>query len=133
MLLIVIDLGDGDYRPRIRRFSRNQSGKHLELEILKHRNMTVITPTIAKIAKSLFSQQMIIVGRHLKRNTDDEVGTECTDDDRTPSPFVHSASPNIRWGKPLLGYPGYYKSVFLDEIEYRVGRSNVLVDVHKLK
>ena len=101
----------GSSRPRPQ--SHISSG-NLELQVLKHRNQTVVTTVVSRVTKLLFEQNIKLV---------DIPGQDDIDMDElrpTLPSLVHLANPNsVKWGLPT-DYPGCYQFVCVDGVVYSV-------------
>ena len=94
-----------------------------EISILKQHNKPVVTTTVHRIAKGLFLRTLIEAKQSV-----DESGEDMTDVANICLPelpiIVHDENPkSIKWGLPVRGCPNYYRSVYLDGVEYKVSRS----------
>ena len=92
--------------------SRVQSG-NLELQVLEHRNQTVVTTVVSRVTKLLFEQNIKLADIPIQDDVNmDEVPTH-------PS-LVHLANPSsVKWGTPT-DHPGCYQSVCVDGAIYSV-------------
>ena len=75
-----------------------------------------ITPRVGKIAQGLFLRSLIMSNE--RGVSDSELENVCVAD----IPFVrHIANPTtVEWGEEIPGAKGFYKSVFVDGVEYHV-------------
>lgn len=87
------------------------------------RSAPFITPRVGNIAQGLFLRSLLMLDKRVK--LDPELQNVCVPD----VPFViHSTNPtNITWGEKFPGTTGFYKSVFVDGVEYHV---NILETIH---
>lgn len=108
-----------DSRTRRKRTSRSptwtpQTSANVELQVLEHRNKTVVTPTVGRIAEIFFSKNIKISGNIL---------SDCVETEKNASgivPIVHLTNPNtVKWLEPAA-YPGHYLSVLVDGVRYSV-------------
>lgn len=98
---------------RSRPQSRIPSG-NLELQVLEHRNQTVVTTVVARVTKLLFEQNIKLANISVQ----DDIDTDAPQPAR-PS-LVHLANPNsVKWGLPTE-HLGYYQSVCVDSVIYSV-------------
>lgn len=85
--------------------------KNPEIEVLKHRNATVVTPIINSIAEKLF-HGLSAVGEVEHGDPDDDFFVD--------KPFMHRGNPSsIRW----IGQPdehGLYEQLKIDGVTYTV-------------
>ncbi|KAI0042682.1 hypothetical protein FA95DRAFT_1575568, partial [Auriscalpium vulgare] len=101
----------GSSRASLASASRVESNQ--ELEVLKHRNGTVVTPHIQSIASELFHRTLELAGQ---ASSEDPI-----DDYHVRARKVHLSNPSsIEWGE-RVGAPGHYRTVKLDGVTYRVG------------
>ncbi|KAL5511284.1 hypothetical protein ACEPAH_4500 [Sanghuangporus vaninii] len=75
-----------------------------------------ITPRVGKIAQGLFLRSLIIANERII--SDSELQNVCVAD----IPFVrHVTNPsNVEWGHEVPEVKGFYKSVFVDGVEYHI-------------
>lgn len=108
-----------DSRTRRKRTSRSptwtpQTSANVELQVLEHRNKTVVTPTVGRIAEIFFSKNIKISGNIL---------SDCVETEKNASgivPIVHLTNPNtVKWLEPAA-YPGHYLSALVDGVRYSV-------------
>jgi hypothetical protein len=105
--------------------SRSPSSSDIEKEVLKHRNKTVTTPVVGRVAQRLF-ENIKVAGKLM-----DEDMHISDDAPRHPS-IIHAANPNsVQWLDPVDDHPGFYGSVLVDEVKYSVS-SFLLLDKHVL-
>ncbi|GLB34766.1 putative cytosine specific DNA methyltransferase replication foci [Lyophyllum shimeji] len=85
-----------------------------EREVLRHRNTTVVTPVVSRIAKYLFKGSLEVAGSFAMDDAD--VATEM---DQIQ---VHHADPaSMIWGHDDPEEGMYFRSVIMDGVEYFVG------------
>ena len=96
------------------RAPQSRTSSNVELQVLEHRNKTVVTPTVGRIAEVFFSKNIKISGNSL---------SECIEIDKNASgnvSIVHLANPDtVKWLEPAA-HPGYYLSVLVDGVTYSV-------------
>ncbi|KAF9246401.1 hypothetical protein BU15DRAFT_70495 [Melanogaster broomeanus] len=94
------------------------SSTNVELQVLEHRNPTVVTTVVGRVAKLLFEQNIKVAGMPMAEDIEmDE--PEPVHGNRAP--IVHLANPeSVKWGKSA-DHPGYYQSVLVDGVVYSVG------------
>ncbi|KAG1798810.1 hypothetical protein EV424DRAFT_1440198 [Suillus variegatus] len=101
--------------------SRSSSSGNIEKEVLKHRNKTVATPVVGRVAQRLF-ENIKVAGKLM--NEDMHVSDDVP---RHPS-IIHAANPNsVQWLDPVDDRPGFYGSVLVDEVKYSVGDAVMIV------
>jgi len=87
---------------------------NVELQVLEHRNKTVVTPTVGRIAEIFFSKNIRVSGNAL---------SDCVETEKNASdigPIVHLTNPDtVKWLEPAA-YPGHYLSVLVDGVTYSV-------------
>lgn len=90
------------------------SSSNPELQVLEHRNPTVVTTAVARVTELLFEQNIKLANIPVQDDTDmDELRP-------THTSLVHLANPNsVKWGLPT-DHPGYYQSVCVDGVVYSV-------------
>ena len=97
--------------------SRSQSrlsSSNMELQVLEHRNQTVVTTVVARVTKLLFEQNIKLANIPIQDDIDMDALQPVH-----PS-LVHLANPNsVKWGLPTE-HPGYYQSVCVDGVVYSV-------------
>lgn len=94
--------------------SRSSSSNDIEKEVLKHRNKTVTTPVVGRVAQRLF-ENIKVAGKLV--DEDMHISDEAP---RHPS-IIHAANPNsVQWLDPVDDHPGFYDSVLVDEVKYSV-------------
>ncbi|KZP21168.1 S-adenosyl-L-methionine-dependent methyltransferase [Athelia psychrophila] len=100
--------------PGKRKSFQVQRLKNPEMEVLKHRNATVVTPIVNSIAEKLF-HGLSAAGKVEHDEPDDELVAD--------EPFMHRGNHSyIRW----IGQPdehGLYKQLKIDGVTYTVGDS----------
>jgi len=97
-------------RPLQRRIA---SSNDIEKEVLKHRNKTVTTPVVGRVAQRLFENIMVS-----GQSPDQDMGS---DDTPHHLSIIHAANPNsVRWLDPVHDHPGFYRSVVVDGAKYSV-------------
>ncbi|KAG2124322.1 hypothetical protein BD769DRAFT_1388857 [Suillus cothurnatus] len=90
---------------------RSPSASNIEKEVLKHRNKTVTTPAVGRVAQRLFEE--IKVARKLM----DEDMHILDDVPRNPS-IIHAANPNsVQWLDSVDDHLGFYGSVLMDAVK----------------
>lgn len=93
------------------KFSQVSQSKNPEIEVLKHRNATVVTPIINSIAEKLF-HGLSAAGEVENSDPDDELVAD--------KPFMHRGNPSsMRW----IGQPdehGLYEQLKIDGVTYTV-------------
>ncbi|KAG2037322.1 S-adenosyl-L-methionine-dependent methyltransferase [Suillus americanus] len=101
--------------------SRSSSSSNIEKEVLKHRNKTVTTPVVGRVAQRLF-ENIKVAGKLM----DEDMHIS---DDAPRHPFIiHAANPNsVQWLDPVDDHPGFYGSVLVDEVKYSVGDAVMVV------
>jgi DNA (cytosine-5)-methyltransferase 1 len=84
-----------------------------ELQVLEHRNQTVVTTVVARVSNLLFEQNIKLA--NIPAQDDVDI------DPPQPGPsLVHLANPNsVKWGLPTE-HLGYYQSVCVDSVVYSV-------------
>ncbi|KAF8077759.1 C5-DNA-methyltransferase [Lyophyllum atratum] len=87
-----------------------------EQEVLKHRNTTVVTPTVSGIAKHLFKSSLEVAGSF----TIDDAEIAAKIDNIQAH---HTDPKSMKWGLEEPEGGKYYGSVIMDGVEYRVGDS----------
>jgi hypothetical protein len=108
--------------------SRKKSTHHhqtcnIEKDILQHRTETVVTATVADIAKGFFIQRQLLAGIDVDKGEQDRYANVCNPEAPVK---VHAHNPTkIVWGEPVQGHKGFYKSVFIDGTEYSVSGRNI--------
>lgn len=97
---------------RSRPQSRITSGDP-ELQVLEHRNQTVVTPVVARVTELLFEQNIKLANIPAQDDVDMDAPQ--------PGPsLVHLANPDsVKWGLPTE-HLGYYQSVCVDGAVYSV-------------
>jgi DNA (cytosine-5)-methyltransferase 1 len=101
--------------------SRSSSANDIEKEVLKHRNKTVTTPVVGRVAQRLF-ENIQVAGQFRDQDMD-------SDDGPHHPPIIHVANPNsVQWKDPIHDHPGFYESVLVDGTKYSV--SLVLPSTH---
>jgi DNA (cytosine-5)-methyltransferase 1 len=84
-----------------------------EVEVLKHRNPTVVTPLVSNIAAMLFERTLRVAGQLEHDDIEDDAASDIDD-------FMHHDDPeSIDWLEPAEA-AGYYKSVDMDGVTYSV-------------
>ena len=87
--------------------------KNIEKAVLQKKNITVVTPTVAGIARGLFVQSLRIAG-----------DPHCDDDGISQShhnDHVHETDPStIEWVSSSRNAPDHYRSVVVDGVTYSV-------------
>ncbi|OJA16031.1 hypothetical protein AZE42_04288 [Rhizopogon vesiculosus] len=108
-------------RSRTQRPPQSRSSSNdIEKEVLKHRNKTVTTAVVGRVAQRLF-ENIMVTGEI----PDEDM--ESDDGPHHPS-IIHVANPNsVRWLDPVRGHPGFYDSVAVDGAEYSVGDAVMVV------
>ncbi|KAF8447830.1 hypothetical protein L210DRAFT_978503 [Boletus edulis BED1] len=88
---------------------------NLELQVLEHRNQTVVTTVVSRVTKLLFEQNIKLASL----SDHDDIDMDAL---QPPHPsLVHLANPNsVKWGLPT-DQPGYYQSVCVDGVVYSIG------------
>lgn len=90
------------------------SSSNLELQVLEHRNPTVVTTVVARVTKLLFEQNIKLANIPAQDDVDMDAPQPAH-----PS-LVHLANPNsVKWGLPT-DHPGHYQSVCVDGVVYSV-------------
>ncbi|EGO21115.1 hypothetical protein SERLADRAFT_417509 [Serpula lacrymans var. lacrymans S7.9] len=111
----------GTKRPPLKRTSTSRF--NIEMDVLKHRNQTVVTPVVASISQQLFERVLKIAGKSLAEDHMEE-------DEPSPAhhaPFIHAANPSsIQWLEQA-NHPGYFTSVLIDGRQYSVGDTIMVV------
>jgi DNA (cytosine-5)-methyltransferase 1 len=137
LIRTLLDLPDDVYAPK--RFkSRSSSSKNnnkkktkthksgppaVNRETRRQEETTVVTERVGVIAQRLYNRTLAAANQ-----VSDEImcvteAPRSLQNANLPSWPVHDTDVVIKWGKPNPNGPeGYYLSVFLDEIEYRVGK-----------
>lgn len=94
--------------------SRSSSSGNIEKEVLKHRNKTVATPVVGRVAQRLF-ENIKVAGKLMEEDMH-------VSDDVPRHPYIiHAANPNsVQWLDPVDDRPGFYGSVLVDEVKYSV-------------
>ncbi|KAG2063855.1 S-adenosyl-L-methionine-dependent methyltransferase [Suillus decipiens] len=101
--------------------SRSPSSSNIEKEVLKHRNKTVTTPVVGRVAQRLF-ENIKVTGKL----RDEDMHTS-DDAPRHPS-IIHATNPDsVQWLDPVDDHPGFYYSVLVDEVKYSVGDAVMVV------
>ncbi|KAG0701495.1 hypothetical protein DFH29DRAFT_1000139 [Suillus ampliporus] len=101
--------------------SRSPSSNDIEKEVLKHRNKTVTTPVVGRVAQRLF-ENIKVSGQLIDQDMD------MLDDAPHHPSVIHIANPNsVQWLDPVDGHPGFYNSVSVDNVEYSVGDAVMVV------
>ncbi|KAG9318606.1 hypothetical protein JVU11DRAFT_699 [Chiua virens] len=116
--------------------SRPQSripSSNLELQVLQHRNQTVVTAVVARVAKLLFEQNIKLANA----SDQDDVDMDELDGPRSMHPsLVHLSNPDsVKWGVPAE-HSGYYQSVCVDGVVYSIGDTVMVepgVDENKVR
>lgn len=80
-----------------------------------HRNETVVTPIVGRIAESLFNRKLAIAGECLV----DEGGDHLLASEIEASAIHHQDPESMQWLEEGDG-PGYYISALVDGVEYAV-------------
>ncbi|TFY78084.1 hypothetical protein EWM64_g5932 [Hericium alpestre] len=89
--------------------------QNLEMEVLKHRNTTVVLPTVKRLADGLFDHPLKVI-------KNDRAGTaRASSNMDVDPPVVHLANPKMTWRERVVGVPGHYPSVKIDGVVYTVG------------
>lgn len=90
------------------------------MDVLSHRNQTVVTPKVGKVAAKLFERTLQVAGQSLLENheaDDEEELNRAIQDTR-----AHNANPeSVRWGE-RSGHDDYYTSIIMDDVTYSVGQ-----------
>ncbi|RDB21087.1 DNA (cytosine-5)-methyltransferase 1A [Hypsizygus marmoreus] len=87
-----------------------------EKEVLKHRNVTVVTPIVSQIAKNLFKGSLEVAGVSNFEDMDENVAAQID------NVQAHHADPkNMIWGDGEPEGGMYYASVIMDGVTYCVG------------
>ncbi|KAL6300510.1 S-adenosyl-L-methionine-dependent methyltransferase [Sparassis latifolia] len=88
----------------------------MEKDVLLHRNKTVVTPAVARIAHKLFVQTLRIAGESLQNDTAEDVSVA------TAEMHVHSTDPAlIEWEKESQTVPNHFQRVRIDGALYCAG------------
>jgi DNA (cytosine-5)-methyltransferase 1 len=89
----------------------------LERDVLRHKNQTVVTPRVGRIAQGLFELTLRVAGQS---SADDNDGN---DDDLVQAinqAKIHHQDPvSVQWVEPADS-AGHYNSVVMDEVVYSV-------------
>lgn len=98
------------------------SSNDIEKEVLKHRNKTVTTPVVGRVAQRLFENIMV---------TGQSQDQDMESDDALHHPsIIHVANPDsVQWLNPVHGHPGFYESVLVDGAKYSVSLSPLLLSI----
>ncbi|KAF9227783.1 S-adenosyl-L-methionine-dependent methyltransferase [Gyrodon lividus] len=100
------------------RLQTRLSSGNVELQVLEHRNSTVVTTVVGRVAKLLFEQNIKVAGKLIAENIEMD---EPESVQANHASIVHVANPvSVKWGKPAA-HPGYYHSVLVDGVVYSVG------------
>jgi DNA (cytosine-5)-methyltransferase 1 len=93
-----------------------------EKDVLQHRNLTVVTPRVGRIAQRLFEQTLKVAGNLPIEDDAVEDGlTRAIDEAR-----AHHLNPlSMKWLENS-NHKGYYKSVVMDGVVYTVSRTTIL-------
>ena len=92
--------------------------RNVEIRVLKHRNKTVVTPTVSDIASGLFYRTLAAAGDQIEETGLDSFANICNPEVPVT---VHAHDPtSIEWGEPVLGFPSYYQNVLIDGTLYSV-------------
>ncbi|KAG2133739.1 S-adenosyl-L-methionine-dependent methyltransferase [Suillus clintonianus] len=101
--------------------SRSSSSNNIEKEVLKHRNKTVTTPVVGRVAQRLF-ENIKIAGQLV------DEGKDISDDTPRHPSKIHAANPNsVEWLDAVDGYTDFYNSVRVDGVKYSVGDAVIVV------
>ncbi|KAG1724751.1 S-adenosyl-L-methionine-dependent methyltransferase [Suillus paluster] len=101
--------------------SRSSHSNDIEKEVLKHRNKTVTTPVVGRVAQRLF-ENIQVSGRSINQDMD------MSDDAPRHAPIIHVANPNsVQWLDPVDDHPDFYNSVLVDNVKYSVGDAVMVV------
>lgn len=94
--------------------TKDSRAMNVEREVLKHRNETVVTPIVARIAKSLFERALEVAGQSRFDEIDDDVAMEIDDVQ------AHHLNPkNMQWGEREFEDKSY-DTVIMDGVTYSV-------------
>ncbi|KAF9495862.1 S-adenosyl-L-methionine-dependent methyltransferase [Pleurotus eryngii] len=96
-----------------------------ELEVLKHRNQTVVTPIVGRISRNVYNGHQLVVAGELDSNEDDHQ-KNVTFASETPT---HKFDPeSIEWGNIVHKEDGttYFESAILDGVEYTIGETVIV-------
>lgn len=103
-------------KQKTRKMEFRKQLKDIEKDVLLHRNPTIVTPAVARIARGLFVQTLQIAGRSLK-----EAGLEDEDPVDAEPDQTHYTDPiRIEWVRDSRIAPHHYKSVIIDGAKYSV-------------
>ncbi|KAF8643762.1 hypothetical protein AX16_008781 [Volvariella volvacea WC 439] len=101
-------------RPKVPRVLKNQPMG--EKSVLKHRNNTVVTPIVSRIAQGLFRPQLEVAGATSEELADQRL-VHILDDVK-----AHHMDPeSMKWGQPIAKGSGYYYSIIMDGVVYEIG------------
>ncbi|KAG1743398.1 S-adenosyl-L-methionine-dependent methyltransferase [Suillus lakei] len=101
--------------------SRSPSFGDIEKEVLKHRNKTVTTPVVGRVAQRLF-ENIKVAGQLMDEDMD------ISDDAPRHPSIIHVANPNsVQWLDPVDDHPDFYNSVLVDDVKYSVGDAVIVV------
>ncbi|KAG2029571.1 S-adenosyl-L-methionine-dependent methyltransferase, partial [Suillus americanus] len=97
------------------------SSNNIEKKVLDHRNETVTTPVVGRVAQKLF-ENIKVVGRPMNEDVD------MSDDPLRQPSIVHVTNPNsVQWQNAVDDHPGFYHSVLVDGVKYSVGDAVVVL------
>ncbi|KIJ10522.1 cytosine-5--methyltransferase [Paxillus involutus ATCC 200175] len=98
--------------------SQARPSGNVELQVLEHRNPTVVTAVVGRVAHLLFAQNIKVAGKLAAEDIDMD---EPDHAQVNHASIVHLANPaSVKWGRPA-DHPGYYQSVLVDGVVYSVG------------
>lgn len=108
-----------DVKPKSTGKRSDAKHSNKELEVLKHRNQTVVTPVVGRISGNVYNGHQLAVAGELDSNEDDHL-KNVTFVSETPT---HKFDPeSIEWGNIVHEEDGttYFESAILDGVEYTV-------------
>ncbi|KAH7889609.1 S-adenosyl-L-methionine-dependent methyltransferase [Phlebopus sp. FC_14] len=94
------------------------STSNVEMQVLEHRNTTVVTAAVGRITQLLFEKNIKIASKVMVR--DAEVDESALLNMARSSVVHHLANPMVKWLQPAE-HPNCYISVMVDGIVYSVG------------
>ncbi|KAF4603394.1 hypothetical protein EYR38_003807 [Pleurotus pulmonarius] len=114
-----------DVKPKSTGKRSDAKHSNKELEVLKHRNQTVVTPIVGRISGNVYNGHQLTIAGELDSNEDDHP-KNVTFASETPT---HKFDPeSIEWGNVVHEEDGttYFESAFLDGVEYTIGETVIV-------
>lgn len=97
--------------------------RNLEKDVLFHKNETIVTARVEKIAGELFQRTLKLAGKSPSKSH--ILSASC----KTARTQAHLKNPNkIHWVKSSETAPNFYTSVLIDNVKYNVS-DKVLIEM----